>query len=271
MDFVDILKQRKLPADFGPSHPRWSTPSLNQKYRQCLNKADELGIDAPGFTDELIWRPDASRTTSMGLADILTTNKMIPTIVIPSVKTREDLQPMVEYVASRSPGCPIVAQCDPTKSAAENRNAGMKLVNTKYIVMIDDDIFSLYDGWWRDLVLPLETDLAFMTSARFVDGNGHPGEMNGSLKDTSGRFETVETVPSACIAFKKCGVEFDERFKGSGFEDTQFCDCMRKENPDGTIVIVNSCTVMHANEMKNQKVNFKHNSELYAKLKRGEA
>lgn len=186
-----------------------------------------------------------------------------PDIIIPTCKKPEEVAPLIEEIQKYSRGCKLVATCLP-KSAAINRNHGLAESTADYVVMCDDDTGGFYDGWYRNLINPLINDkYIVMTSARLIDKEGKPARMVASKYEILDTFEEVVMAPSACIAFRKTDVRFDERFIGCGFEDSWFCHCMSK---NGKIVIVNSVRIRHDNEMKNQKDTFQHNHDLYHKL-----
>jgi glycosyltransferase involved in cell wall biosynthesis len=167
-------------------------------------------------------------------------------------------------------GCQVIVSSSPG-SAAYNRNCGLEMAGTELVIMIDDDIRGFYDGWWQDMVRPLiksESDV-IMVSARLIKQDGTLGEMNGSRYLVDQEWEDVAAFPSACIAFRKADlgdIVFNEAFKGSGFEDTLFCDQMRKKHMGKRLVINNRCRMIHVNEMKNQKCNFEHNERTYREL-----
>lgn len=192
-----------------------------------------------------------------------------PDIIIPTCKTVKEISPLVEAIKATCPGARII----PTsfkQSAAANRNAGLAAAMSDTVIMVDDDITDFPFGeWHEELARPLENPAVLLVSARLMNAQGKPGTMNGSKYRLDSEFEDVAYAPSACIAFRNDGLRFCEEFRGSGFEDTWFCDCLRKAHPGGRIVIHNGVRVVHKNEMKNQLENFDWNSQLYERMARG--
>ena len=71
-------------------------------------------------------------------------------------------------------------------------------------------------------------------------------------------------IPSACIAFRKTDVRFNEDYKGAGFEDTSFMLRM-KNRYNGRVVINNECQLVHKNEAKKHSEHFAFNREVFRK------
>lgn len=193
---------------------------------------------------------------------------MTPDIIIPTCKSIADVAAQLCDISTFSHGCRIFATCSPL-SAAANRNIGLEWAKSDVIIQVDDDISGFYLGWWEDLLAPLQDPENMLVSARLVKESGSPAEMNESKYDLTGELEVVPHVPTAACAWRPCGVQFDERFQKSGFEDTWFCEQMRRVNLGGRIVINNKCKLIHANEAKGQSEAFKHNQALFSDLMAG--
>ena len=175
----------------------------------------------------------------------------------------------------------IIASCQ-NVSAAMNRNFCLQWANSEIIISLDDDTERFEPGWETRLIRPLlEIPDAMIVSARLMTADNKPGpncadnydlgpepwrEAN-HLVEVFQRHDGYIGIPTACIAFRKTPVRFDERFQGSGWEDAQFNFYMKRLMPQGRCFINNACRLVHANHMVNQGGdNWKHNSELYWSL-----
>ena len=177
---------------------------------------------------------------------------MKPDIIIPTFKTPEEVSPLVCDVEGFSYGCHVIATCCPG-SAAMNRNYGLKEAQTDIVIMIDDDTAGYYDGWWEQMIRPLEEDPDIvMVSARLLKVDGSAGHMMFLGNISADYLTEVPRCATACIAFRNDGLRFDEKFEGSGFEDDDFCAQQFKKYPNAKTVINNRCRIIHLNEQKNQ-------------------
>jgi hypothetical protein len=147
-------------------------------------------------------------------------------------------------------------------SASANRNAGMREVETDIFVMMDDDMRGFYAGWLGDLVFPMFLNPKIMVcSARLMDESDKYGCMMGVIDHRDNRnyyeaypsgYREYRRLPTACIAVRRNGIQFDERFIGSGFEDTAWMNEINMQFPDRGVVVNNACRLVHLHEMKNQ-------------------
>lgn len=138
-------------------------------------------------------------------------------------------------------------------SAAENRNRGLaECSNGDIVIMVDDDIRGFYDGWEKDLIAPIKAGGVSLVSARLLDKNGNRAPCNGDTGDmASDMFTAIDGhVPSAAIAFVKDFLIFDENYQGAGYEDTDFCEQIKRAYPKEKIVINNKCKLTHLHESK---------------------
>ena len=181
---------------------------------------------------------------------------LVPDIIIPTCKDREQVMPLLGIVSFFSDACSVIATCTPA-SAAINRNKGLDSATSDIVIMIDDDTGGFYAGWWRDLIMPLikHGDIS-MVSARLVKADGSPAPMMHGSPDLVTTTVDVKYAPSACIAFWRDDLRFDEGYIGSGFEDTDFCEQLKKKHPESRFVINNKCRIIHHNEQKNQHGRF---------------
>jgi glycosyltransferase involved in cell wall biosynthesis len=131
-----------------------------------------------------------------------------------------------------------VVVSDQEGSAAFNRNYCLEKAKGDIIIMVDDDITGFFPGWDEVLIKPLEDPSVSIVSAR----------LNTPMMYDGTEFNIV---PSACIAFRKTGIRFDENFVG-GFEDTDFCKQMEQAHPSKHTVINEECKLIHLNEKKRQ-------------------
>jgi hypothetical protein len=149
-------------------------------------------------------------------------------------------------------------------SAARNRNIALKKAKSEIVIMLDDDITGFFPGWDLCLISPfLVVNNINIISARLMNQDGTLGNMTGNSEDSTSFIAEVNRVPSACIALKKDDIYFDEKYIGSGFEDTDFCMARKNKYSDSIFAINNYCRLIHLNAMQNQVINFRTNREYY--------
>ena len=177
-------------------------------------------------------------------------------VIIPTCKKPDDIALLVFQMESRwSRELDIIYTCIEGASAAHNRNAGLKQCKQDDIViMVDDDIDSLPLCWDRYMWEPFQKnmDVYSMVSARLINDDGSVQPVMGGYATRRIGWVEVPVMPSAMIAFEFTGIMFDEAFKGSGWEDTDFCRQVKAANPKKKFIINNDIRVIHHNEMKNQ-------------------
>lgn len=177
-------------------------------------------------------------------------------VIIPTCKCVDEVALLVYQMETRrSRDLDIIYTCNESGSAAENRNTGLRqCVEGDFVIMVDDDIDKLPLCWDRYMWEPLQKnpEKFSMVSARLlnVDGTIQP-VMGGHTSKRIGYAE-VPTMPTAMIAFQFTGLMFDEAYKGSGWEDTDYCRQMKTVYPIKKFIINNDVKVVHKNEMKNQ-------------------
>ena len=142
---------------------------------------------------------------------------MRPDIIIPTIRSADELRDLLGAVGETAPGCRIIPTCLPVCAAA-NRNAGLDRAATPIVVMIDDDVSGFPPGWAGELAEVLERDDdCVMVSARLLNPDGTPGQMLGH-PDTSVAEGLVvvprRELPTACIAIRNDGTRFDEGYAG---------------------------------------------------------
>jgi glycosyltransferase involved in cell wall biosynthesis len=193
-------------------------------------------------------------------------NFLNPDIIIPTCKTENDLYEMMGDLMFESRTNKKIFTCL-QESAAKNRNYGLNQSSSEYVVMCDDDITGFYRGWAEELIMPLRiTDEIIYVSARLLNQDYTIQTVMGGSKDTKSPIVDVPTAPSACVAFRKSDLRFDENYIGSGWEDTDFVRQLKVHHPHGRIVINNQVQLIHKNEMKNQLgENYQKNRDYYNK------
>lgn len=188
-------------------------------------------------------------------------------VLIPTCK--DDVSDVVCEIAKHIPARTNIIISSLDASAAVNRNACLDRSTASVAIMLDDDIRGFYPGWHDDLMAPLLADpLVCMVSARLLTPDGLPGPTCSRCYDLEPEeiriFPNQECVlPSAAIAFRNIGLRFDERFKGSGWEDNDFCFQYLLENPERRFIQSNRCKLIHANEQKAQSIYWTHNREYF--------
>jgi glycosyltransferase involved in cell wall biosynthesis len=177
-------------------------------------------------------------------------------IIIPTFRTEEELSEMIKEVKESVTGVCELIVTSTEASAAVNRNIGLNKAKYDNIIMIDDDMRDFPVGWNEEIIRPLnEEERVVLVSARLINKDGSAAMNMGGNYDVSKPIVEVLNgfIPTACIAYKKNELRFDENYIGSGFEDTDLmCQFMRKF-PEGRHVINNSVMIVHLNEMKRQR------------------
>jgi len=167
----------------------------------------------------------------------------------------------------------IIASCQPA-SAAINRNLCLNYANSDEQIFMDDDITGLFPGWAKELLKGLEYDNTYLVSSRLLNENGAPQSAMGMNSDPTVDHSLVypqiqrqgvkyKRVTPACIAFRRTHIRFDENYRGSGLEDTDWLNRLCEYYTEMDFRVSNNCKLIHKNEMKNQSETWKHNHYLY--------
>ena len=85
-----------------------------------------------------------------------------------------------------------------------------------------------------------------MVGARLFNHNAKHQVTNYRNFDLSKDFVEVKIMITACCAFRKTALRFDENYTGSGYEDTDFC-----KQQGGKFFVTNKVKMIHRNEHKN--------------------
>ena len=188
-------------------------------------------------------------------------------VVIPTLKPIQTQAATIAAIEATA-GIPVrvYATCQPV-SASKNRNLGLDQATGSYIVMLDDDIEQFPQGWVKKLVDVLQNHPnCAMVSPQLARPDGSPGFMMGGVTpQRSGLTAATERkLPTACVAIRRNGLRFDERFIGSGWEDDDYCAQLRAANPSAEFFVCHDVWVVHRNEMKNQRgPHWQHNKNLF--------
>lgn len=197
-------------------------------------------------------------------------------ILIPTYLDRSQLQIklLLQYIEETTVGCDIIASCLKA-SASVNRNYCLDHLEIgETAIMIDDDITDFYPGWVSDLTLPLTPNQpipnAVMVSARLLKEDGTFGPTCSGCYDPYPQEISVRgaakhcILPTAAIAFIHRGHRFDERFRGSGWEDNDWMAKYIADDPYAAFIQSNRCKLTHLNEMKEQHgINWHHNKDIF--------
>lgn len=168
-------------------------------------------------------------------------------IIIPTCKTQDQINKQkLEILNTAVFNKNVVFTCQPA-SAAANRNLGLRMTQGHIVIMLDDDITGFFPGWDEVLLKPMFDHPEFgVVSARLTDGLGRNAHMMGDPgDDQTPVVDCIDNkVCTACIAFRRSTIMFDENFIGSGFEDDDFMRQMRAKFPNDRIVINNRCRLI---------------------------
>jgi hypothetical protein len=173
-------------------------------------------------------------------------------IVIPTLKKTYEIKPLIDSILSVTGDCNVVASCIPV-SAAKNRNMLIDMTSSPVFITVDDDITGFFKGWTDILLKPFRNKKVHVVSARLMSDEKQYGIMMNMETDKTSEYARVDFVPGACCALRRNGLRFDEKYIGSGYEDTDYMMQVRKLDESAKILIANRCKLIHLNEMKNQK------------------
>lgn len=184
-------------------------------------------------------------------------------ILLPTNKTKDCIQPLIDEIEKNTPEeHRIIASCQPLASS-KNRNYCLSYANSDIVCMLDDDITGFYPGWLFAMIQQMIVPDVVLVSARLLGRNKEPNTNMGMKWGYEIRDKKVTT---ACLAFYKTDLRFDEEFQLSGYEDTDFVLRYAKRT-SGRFVIASGCQLIHLNEMKGQddKEAWEHNRQHFIK------
>ena len=197
-------------------------------------------------------------------------------VILVTHKPKEEVQKNIDELEANTPETHrLIATCQPL-SASQNRNYGLSWANSEVFVMLDDDITGFYEGWLTDMVAPFkELNNVIVSSARLLNPNRTTAHAMGCMKCINKEgiceaerfsYKNYYRVPTSCITVKNMGgtVKFDEKFVGSGYEDTDWMNQVNITYPNSIMTVNNNCRLIHLNEEKGQGgANFEHNKAHY--------
>lgn len=189
-------------------------------------------------------------------------------ILIPTCRMSDDLKAMIAEIRSNTKDYQILMTCE-NQSAAFNRNRCLVGVPVGEVaIMLDDDIAGFYPGWAADLLIPFADTRVVMVSARLLKPDGTLAQTCSRCYQTDR--DTVEimpgrhsVLPTAAIAFRHRGHLFDEAYRGSGFEDSDWCFQYLQADHAAKFLQSNKCRLVHRNEMKHQREHWAWNKKYF--------
>lgn len=196
---------------------------------------------------------------------------MACTILIPTCKPPRAEQ--IEAIHANTDDATVIVS-SLNDSASVNRNWCLMGCTDDVAIMLDDDISGFYRGWEDDLLSPMADPDVVMVSARLMNPDGSVGPTCSRcyrLEPDAIEIEPSDhcVLPTAAIAFRNCGIRFDEGFIGSGWEDNDWCFEYLKRFPSAKFVQSNKCRLIHANEQKNQGDKFWIHNQMHFMKKWG--
>lgn len=206
-------------------------------------------------------------------------------ICIPSIKTTAELSDQIIDIAKNTfdssyRNYELVTVCK-KQSAAKNRNECIEKAKYNLIIMMDDDIFGFFPEWASLLIKPLieNPDKYNIISARLLHENLEIAPALGDCgsKEIKEKYQKaihtektqLNIVCSACIAFYKSGIIFDENYQGGGaYEDSDFAMAYSEIFYNRINILNNECKLIHKMEAKNRgdgRSYWKHNRDYFNK------
>jgi hypothetical protein len=174
-------------------------------------------------------------------------------VIIATLKAESELGDLLAEIRDKSVMEHEVIVSSSENSVAYNSNRALEKAKGDIILKVDDDIFNITPGWDKVFVdmLNQEKDIV-MVSARVFNVDGTVQLTCSNSVDLTP--DVVEPpsglVPYCCVAFRNDGLRFDENFKGSSFDDTDFTLQLRMKYPGSRVVINNTVTINHRLESK---------------------
>ncbi len=168
-------------------------------------------------------------------------------IIIPTIKPITEIVNMIEEIK-----CTVHYDLDlivesSEESAAINTNRGMDRAEGEYIIICGDDVEGFPQGWDRALVDAIEVTGASMVGPRLLNPDGTLQAVNYANYDLSEDYVQTCTMITAICIIHNTALRMDENYKGSGYDDTDFCNQL-----GGPFYVANTVKLVHRNEKKNQ-------------------
>jgi len=193
-------------------------------------------------------------------------------IIIPTYLAADAVESLVAEI-KRTAGCPVnvIATCQKA-SASVNRNYGLEHSTSDPLLMVDDDVYGFSQGWAAHMIRVMEEypDCVMLT-AELMRPDGKPGFCMGDpIRGGTGvSVVPARKLPTPCVAVRKDELRYDEHLLGSGFDDNDICEQLRRKYPNGIWLICHDVRVIHKNEMKNQRGPYWDRNRAYMILKYG--
>lgn len=185
-------------------------------------------------------------------------------ILVPTIKSVEQLGYLLNELKSKSLSNPQIVVSTSPSSVAININRGLDKCKGSIIIKVDDDISGFDHGWDIKLIEPLvNSENVKLVAARLLNPDG-------SVQVTCSRDVNIQPrivspirplVPFCCVALKRDQLRMDERYQGSGYDDTDYCNQLRVKYKTPTFLINNEVRLFHRNESKNAQ--FEKNRALF--------
>ena len=249
-----------------------SSNSQEGKCAEC-NKLNVCGGLNRGYKlahgeDEIVPQSDISDYSFYYRSDMEAVD-----IVIPAYKIEKNLSLLLEEIQQKTAPPYNIILLHREQSAAKNRNDGLNRCESPFIIMLDDDVRDLPYLWNKRLIDRLLYNPNIMAaSARLMSEDSRIGLNSANNYNLSTEYEKVNMIPTACCVFRKADVDrvnlkFDERFLGSGWEDTCFFfelkDGCKKVGIGTDIIIDNTVKVVHLNNETNNNKWFEYNKQVF--------
>lgn len=174
-------------------------------------------------------------------------------ILIATIKEENELTGLIDELKSKAVLEYELIVSSSKNSVAYNSNRGLERAKGDIILKVDDDVFDFPQGWDKLLVDTLKQDSRIIiASVRVFNPDGTVQKTCSNTMELEP--EIIDTpsglVPFCCVAFRNDGTRFDENFKGSSFDDTDFNFQLRMKYPGWRAVINNSIRLKHKLESK---------------------
>ena len=192
-------------------------------------------------------------------------------IVILMYKMNKDITTLLAELVTKTKPPYTIHLIHNYDGAVNNRNRGLANSNnhpySKYIAMLDDDIFSLPFNWNKRMIDKLKYNPErTVISARLMNEDGSPGPNSANNYDFSKDLVEVSMVPTACCVFRWDNkTKFNEKMIRAGWEDTLFFTQLK-----GKKFIDNTIQVIHSNlERESGGADNNYNKEVFQEIHQG--
>lgn len=197
----------------------------------------------------------------------ITINSLQIKLIIPTIKDDVTETAIVSLLERCICSYDVIIQSDKNASAAQNRNKALSKCNIgDLVIMIDDDILTAPVGWDALLMSPLLLHGPHLMSSPRLRNDDDTLQWMPPKRQVphplSPHVSRVNWLPSACIAFTHLGLFFNEGFKGSGYEDLDYCCRLADQHHDYDFVICEKVHMMHKSEKKLRSENADFNLHL---------